>query len=74
MATLPSYDTNNNADMDYPEHERTYSLFLTIFKWAAIFVIALLIAMAVSLIGSGGVLGGLGAFIIVFAVAYFLNK
>ncbi|MEN3791946.1 aa3-type cytochrome c oxidase subunit IV [Fulvimarina sp. MAC3] len=74
MATLPSYDTNSNADMDYREHERTYALFLTMFKWGAIFVVALLIAMAVSLLGSGGILGGLGAFVIVFVIAYFLNK
>ncbi|MER0238037.1 aa3-type cytochrome c oxidase subunit IV [Fulvimarina sp. MAC8] len=74
MATQPSYDTDSAADMDYPEHDRTYALFLNMFKWGAIFVVALLVAMAVSLVGSGGVLGGIGTFLIVFAAAYFLAK
>ncbi|EAU40679.1 hypothetical protein FP2506_03094 [Fulvimarina pelagi HTCC2506] len=74
MATQPSYDTDNPADMDYAEHHRTYALFLSLFKWGTIIVVALLIAMAVSLVGSGGILGGVGSFLIVLAIAYFLAK
>ena len=36
--------------MDYAEHERTYGLFLGLVKWGSIFVVALLIGMAITLI------------------------
>nr|WP_102959218.1 aa3-type cytochrome c oxidase subunit IV [Mangrovicella endophytica] len=32
--------------MDYPEHERTYSGFLALFKWGTVAVVILLILMA----------------------------
>ncbi|MDY8109958.1 aa3-type cytochrome c oxidase subunit IV [Fulvimarina sp. 2208YS6-2-32] len=74
MAGDPSYDLKSSADMDYAEHERTYSGFLSMFKWGTIVVVAILCGMVVSLVGSGGVLGGLATFLIVLAVAYFIAK
>lgn len=45
MADLPA-STDDDSNMDYPEHERTYALFLSLTKWAAIAVIAILILLA----------------------------
>lgn len=39
----------NNA-MDYAEHEKTYSLFLTLTKYGVIAVVAILILMAIFLL------------------------
>ncbi|MGD0632996.1 MAG: aa3-type cytochrome c oxidase subunit IV [Beijerinckiaceae bacterium] len=36
-----------HPDMDYAEHEKTYRLFLTLFKYGAIGVIAIMILLAV---------------------------
>ena len=51
------------AEMDYPEHERTYSLFLSVTKWGILVVVSLLIAMAIGFYGGGGLLGGGIAFL-----------
>ncbi|MEF2550456.1 aa3-type cytochrome c oxidase subunit IV [Aurantimonas sp. A2-1-M11] len=72
MAGLPTYDINNPADMDYPEHERTYSGFLTATKWGSIAVIAIVLGMLVGLMAGGGFLGGIGTFVIILAIAYFV--
>ncbi len=42
-------DTTDNAghpDMDYPEHEATYALFLTLLRNVAIVVVVILIFLA----------------------------
>jgi len=39
-------DPNGHPDMDYPEHEKTYELFLFLSKWAVIFTTIVLILMA----------------------------
>ena len=57
------------AQMDYPEHEETYSLFLTITKWGVIVNLVLLIAMAIGFYGGGGLVGGLLAFVVLMIVA-----
>ncbi|MCK5930531.1 MAG: aa3-type cytochrome c oxidase subunit IV [Fulvimarina manganoxydans] len=74
MAGNPNYDTQAPADMDYPEHERTYNLFLSMFKWGTIGVIALLLGMMVGLLGSGGFLGGIGTFILALVIGYFAAR
>ncbi|MCQ8780834.1 aa3-type cytochrome c oxidase subunit IV [Mangrovibrevibacter kandeliae] len=68
------YDFSKPAEMDYPQHEATYELFLATFKWGAIFVIALMLGMAVGLVGSGGIFGGLFTFIVALVVAYVLAR
>jgi hypothetical protein len=35
-----------HPDMDYPEHEKTYELFIFLAKWTIIFCVALLVFMA----------------------------
>ncbi len=51
------------ADMDYLEHERTYAGFVAIVKWAAVVLVALMIAMAV-----GFFVAGAGSASIVFVL------
>ncbi len=63
-----------SAPMDYPQHERTYAGFLWLVKYGSIAIVAILLAMLASLIGSWGILGGLFVFIASGAVlAYVLS-
>jgi hypothetical protein len=48
MASQPHVD--GTAPMDYPEHERTYELFLSLTKWGSISVTVLLVLMAIFLL------------------------
>lgn len=59
----------HGAVMDYPEHEETYSLFLTITKWGIIANIILLIALAIWFPGGGGWVGGVFAAIVLTIVS-----
>ena len=38
--------TLDHPDMDYPEHEKTYSLFISMCKWGAIFSAGAVILLA----------------------------
>ena len=62
-------DHENGAPMDYPEHERTYEMFLAITKWGIIFNVALLVALAIGFFAGGGFVGGLLTFIILLVAA-----
>ncbi|MFD0915156.1 aa3-type cytochrome c oxidase subunit IV [Pseudahrensia aquimaris] len=61
-----SYDLGdqNGAPMDYPEHEATYSMFMSLVKWGIIFNVALLIAMAAGFFMGAGFVGGTLIFIL----------
>jgi hypothetical protein len=45
-----SHASNSGSGMDYPEHERTYGMFVGLVKWGTIGVVVLLIGMAIFLI------------------------
>ena len=60
------------AEMDYPEHEETYALFLAVTKWGIIVVTVLLIAMAIGFFGGGGLFGGGIAFLVLMIAARIL--
>jgi hypothetical protein len=60
--------------MDYPEHEKTYGLFLNLVKFGSIWVIAILVGMLVALLTSAGFFSGILAFLAFGAVATFLMK
>ena len=60
--------------MDYPEHEQTYELFLTLTVWTCVLCIALLIAMAFGFYGGGGFIGGTLFFVILCVASYFALK
>ena len=59
-------------EMDYPEHEQTYAMFVGIAKWGVIGVTVLLIAMAIGFFGGGGLLGGGISFIALMIAARIL--
>lgn len=72
MATETPQPVELGAEMDYPEHEKTYALFLTIAKYGAMHIVALLIAMAVGFFTSAGFVMAFILFIILSAIGYFL--
>lgn len=57
--------------MDYPEHQKTYDLFLWLSKWTVIFCAALLIAMVVGFYGGGGLFGGIIVFVVLMLIGFF---
>jgi hypothetical protein len=65
-------DGEGNSAMDYPEHERTYDLFLTTSKWVAVLCAALMVSMAAGFFGGMGLVGGILIFIVLSVIAYFL--
>jgi len=73
MAEHPTGPSETGAPMDYREHEKTYSMFLTGAKWLSIFVAALLIAMAAGFFGHAGLLGGVLIFLVLGVAGIFLT-
>lgn len=66
-----TYEVNHEsgAPMDYPEHEKTYSMFLWLTKWGIIFNVVLLLAMAFGFYMGGGFVGGVISFFVLMIVA-----
>ncbi|WP_337268209.1 aa3-type cytochrome c oxidase subunit IV [Oryzifoliimicrobium ureilyticus] len=62
------------APMDYNEHQKTYSLFLSSFKYGTLFVAALLLGMLSGLIAGAGFLAGILTFLIVLVVGLFVLR
>jgi|688.fasta_scaffold1769480_1 hypothetical protein len=42
--------TGGHPEMDYPEHEKTYELFLVLAKWTTILTVGILVFMAIVLL------------------------
>ncbi|UIJ72776.1 aa3-type cytochrome c oxidase subunit IV [Aurantimonas sp. HBX-1] len=74
MAGTPEFDINNPAEMDYPEHERTYSRFLAMTKWGSATILAILVGMLVGLIAGAGVIASVFSFLIVMAIAWIVFR
>jgi Bacterial aa3 type cytochrome c oxidase subunit IV len=68
----PSGPAETGAEMDYPEHERTFNMFLALSKWGVILCVALLIAMAFGFFAGGGLFGGIVVFVVLTVLAYFI--
>ena len=49
MANQPAdgIQSYGHPDMDYVEHDKTYKLFITLFKWGTVFCIACVVVLAV---------------------------
>jgi hypothetical protein len=62
----------NGAEMDYQAHEKTYEVFLNIFKWGTVGCIALMIAMAIGFYAGGGLIGGTIALIVLIAISAYI--
>lgn len=56
------------AEMDYPEHQHSYHLFLEMAKYGALHVAAILIAMAFAFFTSAGFISGLILFLLISAI------
>ncbi|QKV20345.1 aa3-type cytochrome c oxidase subunit IV [Oricola thermophila] len=69
----PTGPAETGAEMDYGEHERTFSMFLALTKWLVILSVSLLVAMAFGFFAGGGLFGGIVLFIVLNALAYFLT-
>lgn len=72
MGEQTETDHDASATMDYPEHEKTYDLFLALTKWGTVATVALLIAMAFGFFAGGGLIGGTIVFILLMIVSRFV--
>ncbi|HEX5934478.1 MAG TPA: aa3-type cytochrome c oxidase subunit IV [Pseudorhizobium sp.] len=62
------------ASMDYPQHEKTYDMFLALTKWCTMSMVILLIAMAAGFFGGAGFFGSLILFIVLHAAGFYLLR
>lgn len=65
---------DTGADMDYPEHERTYAMFLQLAKYTSLSSIAILIAMAFGFFAGGGFISSTILFILIVAAGAYLLR
>lgn len=71
----PNGSFEMGAEMDYSEHEKTYSGFLALTKYATLATVALMIAMAFGFFGGGGFISSIILFVILCAAGtYFLRS
>lgn len=62
------------AEMDYPEHEKTFDLFIAIVKYSSLICAAILIAMAFGFFTPAGFLSSLVLFVLICAVGAFILR
>ena len=62
------------AEMDYPQHEKTYHLFLVLARYGCMHIIALLIAMAVGFFTSAGFFTAFIVFVLLSALGYYVLR
>lgn len=62
------------AEMDYPEHQKTYDMFLALAKWGTLSIVALLVAMAFGFFTSAGFLSATILFLLINAIGIALLK
>ncbi|MGB3877216.1 aa3-type cytochrome c oxidase subunit IV [Shinella zoogloeoides] len=74
MAELHNGPVELGAPMDYPEHEKTYNLFVHAAKYGTMFCVALLVAMAAGFFTSAGFFSALVLLIVLNVVGYFLLR
>ncbi len=70
----PTGPVEMGAKMDYAEHEKTYSMFLTLAKFGTLACVALMIAMAFGFFTSAGFFSATILFILINAVGVFLLR
>lgn len=61
----PSGPVELGAEMDYAEHEKTFSLFINLTKYGSLICVALLIAMAFGFYTTAGFFSALVLFVVV---------
>jgi len=71
----PTGPVEMGAEMDYREHEKTYSLFLGLAKYTTLACVALMIAMAFGFFASGaGFFSATFLFVVICIVGAFLLR
>jgi hypothetical protein len=70
----PTGPVETGAEMDYAEHEKTYSLFISLAKYSSLLVAALLISMAFAFFTNAGFFSGTVLFILICIVGAFLLR
>lgn len=70
----PAGPVELGADMDYAEHERTYSSFVALAKYGSLFCAALLIAMAFGFFAGGGFIASTILLVLICAVGGYLLR
>jgi hypothetical protein len=70
----PTGPVEMGAEMDYSEHEKTYSLFIGLTKYVTLITVALLIAMAFGFFTSAGFFSATILFILLSAVGAYLLR
>lgn len=71
MAEIQHGHAELGAEMNYPEHERTYHGFIWLVKWGTITLCALMAAMAFAFFAAGW-FSGVVLFALIMAAAVFL--
>ena len=74
MAEQNTGPVETGAEMDYPEHEKTYKMFLDLTKFGTLFCVVILIAMAFGFFTSAGFITATLLAIILFAVGFYVLK
>ena len=74
MAEYHSGPVDVGASMDYPEHEKTYLMFLSASKYGTLFCVALLIAMAAAFFTTMGFFSSLVLFILLNVAGFFFLR
>jgi len=70
----PAGPVEMGATMDYPEHEKSFRLFLNLAKYGTLASVALLASMAFAFFTTAGFFSGLVLFVIILAIGiYFLR-
>jgi len=70
----PTGPVETGAQMDYNEHQKTYSLFISLAKYVSLICIALLVAMAFGFFTTAGFFSSLILFLVICAVGVFLLR
>ncbi|MCC0037980.1 MAG: aa3-type cytochrome c oxidase subunit IV [Brucellaceae bacterium] len=70
----PTGPVEMGAEMDYQEHEKTYSMFLTLAKYGTLHCVALLVAMAFGFFTSAGFFSALILFLLISAVGIYILR
>lgn len=74
MAEQETGPVETGAEMDYPEHEKTYDMFLAITKYGTLGVAVLLIGMAIGFFSAAGFITSAILTIILFVIGFYLLK
>ncbi len=70
----PTGPLETGAQMDYPEHQKTYAGFLALAKYGSLFCGALLIAMAFGFFTSAGFFSATVLLIAICAVGWYILR